>query len=91
MPEDATGTVTVVLGDSNFTKDASKSTEIIVNGFAEGDNEIRVLYSGDNKYVPQSKVEVITAEKVEITMDNLWDYFEITEETGLLMNTSVKI
>ena len=70
LPEDATGTVTVVLGDSNFTKDASKSTEIIVNGFAEGDNEIRVLYSGDNKYVPQSKVEVITAEKVEITMDN---------------------
>ncbi len=70
LPEDATGTVTVVVGDNNFTENASKSTEIEVYGFIEGDNKITVAYSGDNKYVPQSKFEIITAEKVELKLDN---------------------
>ena len=82
LPEDATGTVTVVLGDNNFTKNASKYTEIIVNGFSEGDNQIKVVYSGDNKYVPQSKVEVITAEKLEVILDNTTLKAEIPQGTN---------
>ncbi len=70
LPEDATGTVTVVVGDNNFTENASKSTEIEVYGFIEGDNKITIDYSGDNKYVPQSKFEIITAEKVDLKLDN---------------------
>ena len=70
LPEDVTGNVTIIVGDNNFTKNASKSTEIIINGLVEGDNTINVIYSGSNKYVPQSKVEVITAEKVELKLDD---------------------
>ena len=70
LPEDVTGNVTIITADNNFTKNASKSTEIIINGLVEGDNTIKVIYSGSNKYVPQSKVEVITAEKVEIKLDD---------------------
>ena len=70
LPEDVTGNVTIITADNNFTKNASKSTEIIINGLVEGDNTINVIYSGSNKYVPQSKVEVITAEKVELKLDD---------------------
>ena len=85
LPEDATGTVTVVVGDNNFTQNASKSTEIEVYGFIEGDNKITVAYSGDNKYVPQSKFEIITAEKVELKLDNT----NLSIETPIGTNTPI--
>ena len=85
LPEDATGTVTVVVGDNNFTQNASKSTEIEVYGFIEGDNKITIDYSGDNKYVPQSKFEIITAEKVDLKLDNT----NLSIETPIGTNTPI--
>ena len=70
LPDDATGNITIVLGKNNFTTDILTSSEISMKGFIEGDNIISIYYSGDNKYVNKSIERIITAEKVEISLNN---------------------
>lgn len=71
LPDDATGNVLVQMGENNFTKEASQTTEIEVCGFKEGDNIITITYSGNDKYAQQTKVDTITAEKEDISVDNV--------------------
>ena len=72
LPYDATGIITIFLGKNNFTIDVSNTTEILIDGFVEDNNFIKILYSGDNKYVNRSIERIITAEKFEVNLeDNL--------------------
>ena len=72
LPSDATGIITIFLGKNNFTIDVSNTTEILIDGFIEGNNLIKILYSGDNKYINKSIDRIVTAEKFEVNLeDNL--------------------
>ena len=70
LPDDATGNITIILDKNNFTMDILTSSEISIDGFIEGDNIINIFYSGDNKYVNKSIERIITAEKIEISLDD---------------------
>lgn len=70
LPSDATGTVIVSVGDNNFSADASANVEINITGLVVGDNNIIVIYSGDDKYVNKSSESILTAEKVELDITN---------------------
>ena len=70
LPYDATGNLTIFLGKNNLTFDVSKTTGIILSNFVEGNNLIKIIYSGDNKYVNKSIERIITAEKFEVNLKN---------------------
>lgn len=70
LPEDATGTVTVNVGNKTFTETASVNTEINITGLIAGNNPIKIVYSGDNKYANKSVDENIYAEKVSVPVTN---------------------
>ena len=70
IPYDATGNITIFLGKNNFTIDVSNTTETLISGFIEGTNLIKIIYSGDNKYVNKSIDRIITADKFEVNLNN---------------------
>ena len=70
LPYDVTGNITIFLGKNNFTVDVSNTTEILINGFVEGNNLVKIIYSGDNKYVNKSVDRIITAEKFNLNLEN---------------------
>jgi hypothetical protein len=70
LPYDATGNITIFLDKYNFTIDVSNTTETLIDGFIEGNNLIKIIYSGDNKYVNKSIDRIITAEKFEVNLNN---------------------
>ena len=70
LPYDATGIITIFLGKNNFTIDVSNTTETLIDGFVEGNNFIKILYSGDNKYVNKSIERIMNAEKFEVNLVN---------------------
>lgn len=70
LPEGATGTVTVNVGNNTFTETASANTEINITGLVAGNNPIKIVYSGDNKYANKSVDENIYAEKVSVPVTN---------------------
>lgn len=70
MPYDATGNITIFLGKNNITIDVSNTSEILIDGFVEGNNFIKILYSGNNKYVNKSIERIIIAEKFEVNLEN---------------------
>ncbi len=69
LPEGATGTVTVYVGDKPFTETASTNTEINITGLIAGNNPIKIVYSGDNKYANKSVEENIFADKVTVPVN----------------------
>ena len=64
LPSDVSGNVTVYVGETPFVSDATTNTEVNISGFIAGDNTIRVVYSGNDKYYSKSSESIITAEKV---------------------------
>ena len=70
LPEDATGEVTVKVGNKNFTQTASANVEVNVDGLSGGDNVIIVKYSGDDKYKSKSIESIVTVEKAQIEVTN---------------------
>ena len=71
LPGDATGTLTVSV-------DGKEYSEVLVNGKAtvtilelgEGSHNITVTYSGDSKYSPISKSDIVVISPVNSTEDN---------------------
>ena len=61
LANDASGNITVYVGDKNITQECSgKNTEInITSLLSKGENEIKVIYSGNKKYSNQTKEEKI--------------------------------
>ena len=66
LPEDATGTVTVKVGDKTYTaKVVNGTAEFDFSDLAPGQYPIEVSYSGDKKYSPQKAVSTVTIPKYD--------------------------
>ena len=71
LPSDATGNITVTVGENVFEANvAGNVTTIEVSGFVEGNNTVKVVYSGDEKYEGNSTEFIIPAEKVAVNLGN---------------------
>ena len=79
LPSDATGNITIFLGKNNSTIDISNNTEMVIDGFVEGNNIIKIIYSGDNRYVNKTIDRIVTAEKFEVDLNN---YLIFTPPSG---------
>ena len=81
LPDDATGDVSVIVGENTFNKTASANVEIDITGLVAGDNNIKIVYSGDDKYTNKSSESIITAEKVEVELNNNTLNVEVPQNT----------
>lgn len=70
LPEDATGTVRVKIGDYTYTADTYGNYSLIdISGFqAPGQSNIQVDYSGDEKYSSAATTSTITVPKLDSFM-----------------------
>jgi hypothetical protein len=61
LPEDATGTLTVTIGDKNYTAEVKdgKAT-VVINDMPAGSYDVAITYSGDDKYSPIVKTSKAT-------------------------------
>ena len=66
LANDASGNITIIVGDKNITKECSgKNTQINIAPLLNaGENNIEVIYSGDKKYSSQINEEKIFINKV---------------------------
>lgn len=82
LPKDATGNITVKIGEKIFkTNVAGNVTEIEVSGFLVGNNAVSVIYSGDDKYETNSTELIIAVEKTDI--DNVIVNVDVTKGTTI--------
>ena len=66
LPEDATGNVTVTIGNITRTVPITGGeNEILVPGVPVGDHEVKVTYNGDNKYLPANTTTSLTVKPAE--------------------------
>ena len=66
VPEDATGNVTVTIGNITRTVPINGGeNEILVPGVPVGDHEVKVTYNGDNKYLPANTTTSLTVKPAE--------------------------
>ena len=79
LPDDASGNLTVYLGEVPFKDTANGNTiSVPISGFVEGNNNISVVYEGNGKYVGKTFNGNITVTKVT-------DYsFDVTLPTGTI-------
>ena len=70
LPDDADGNIDVKVNNNTFSNIASKYVVINITGLVLGDNDVTIIYSGNDKYVAKSISDIITAEKVEVELDN---------------------
>ena len=79
LPDDASGNVTVYLGEVPFKDTVNGNTiSVPISGFVEGNNNISVVYEGNGKYVGKTFNGNITVTKVT-------DYsFDVTLPTGTI-------
>lgn len=82
LPTDATGNITVKVGEKIFKANVSGNvTEIEVSGFVVGNNAVSVIYSGDDKYETNSTELIIAVEKMD--MDNVIVNVDVTKGTTI--------
>lgn len=82
LPKDATGNITVKIGEKIFKANVSGNvTEIEVSGFVVGNNAVSVIYSGDDKYETNSTELIIAVEKMDI--DNVIVNVDVTKGTTI--------
>jgi hypothetical protein len=66
VPDDATGNVTVTIGNITRTVPiAGGENEIIVPGVPVGDYDVKVTYNGDGKYLPANATASLSVKPVE--------------------------
>lgn len=62
---DATGNIKVSVDNVDYTKDLSDGlAEVVISKLSEGSHNIKITYSGDDKYLENTKSIVLTGEKV---------------------------
>ena len=74
LPDDASGNLTVYLGETPFKTTVNGNTTIVpISGFVEGNNNISVVYEGNGKYVGKTFNGNISVDKkpVEITNNTI--------------------
>jgi len=65
LPSDATGTITLIIGNDNYTFDVINGVaNVKVPELVEGNYNFTITYSGDNKYVSFSKTNGISVTKI---------------------------
>ena len=71
-PEDATGTVTVTVDGKNYTANVTggKAT-VIVPDIKAGNHTVDVIYSGDDKYAPNSTSTVVEVDKAVVDPNDI--------------------
>ncbi len=100
MPSDATGTLTVTIGDKTYTKELKDgSASITVDDIPAGDYTATISYSGDAKYAPITKtvngtvkVDPVIVVKATSVQYNAGKYFQATvygTDGKLAVNTPV--
>ena len=85
LPDDATGNVTIKVGDNTYTVPVVNGTAIVnLTNETPGKHDIEVIYSGDDKYGSQDKNSTVTIPKydtpisVEVEDINVGDTAKIT-------------
>ena len=72
VPDDATGTVNVTIGDKTYTANVTAGKALIVVPGLKADNyTVDVTYSGDDKYKPSSNSTDFEVAKVELSPDEI--------------------
>ena len=70
LPDDATGNVTVIVGNETYSVPVENGTaKITVPDLDLGDYEVAIKYSGDNRYAPITKTQAISIPKEEIPVN----------------------
>ena len=70
LPDDATGNVTVSVGNETYSVPVENGTaKITVPDLDIGDYEVAIKYSGDNRYAPITKTQAISIPKEEIPVN----------------------
>ena len=70
LPNNATGTVTVSVGNRiNSSEVKNGQARIAIFGLVKGDYNYNVTYSGDAIYRPDTKLGIITVEKIAFTFN----------------------
>ena len=100
VPEDATGNITVKVGNTTKTVPATGGENIItISNVTKGTNDVNVTYAGDDKYDSKTIVKTITVITSINSDENLkrgWDSpfdFEaefLAKDGSVLQNTEVK-
>nr|WP_292740667.1 Ig-like domain repeat protein [Methanobrevibacter sp.] len=85
LPDDATGNVTIKVGNNTYTVPVVNGTAIVnLTNETPGKHDIEVIYSGDDKYGSQDKNSTVTIPKydtpisVEVEDINVGDTAKIT-------------
>ena len=91
LPEDATGNVTVTIGDNTFTAPVEDGLAVVeITGLAADEYEFEVSYSGDDKYEAASDEDSIeiTPAASSVEIDDIDDvvYNESVEVTYTVEN-----
>ena len=64
LPDDATGNVTIKVGNDTYTAEVINGTAIVnLTNTTPGTHEIEVVYSGDDKYASQKENSTVTVPK----------------------------
>ena len=74
LPDDATGNVTVIVDGKNYTVPVKNGTgNIIIPDLPEGDHNIIINYTGDDKYdgTTTNKTIVVTSNGVNLTASDV--------------------
>jgi hypothetical protein len=72
VPEDATGNVTVTIGNITRTVPITcGENEIIVPDVPVGEHEVKVTYNGDDKYMPANTTTSLTVKPAETSPDDI--------------------
>ena len=65
LADDATGNIKVSVDNIEYTKDLSGGlAEVVIPKLSEGSHNIKITYSGDDKYLESTKNIVLTGEKI---------------------------
>ena len=71
LPEDATGTVTIVVDGKSYTEEVKDGKAVfVIPGLTKGDHEITASYSGDKKYAASETVADVEVYYPENNTDN---------------------
>lgn len=86
LANDASGNITIIVGDKNITKECfGKNTQINIAPLLNvGENNIKVIYSGDKKYSSQINEEKIFVNKV-------FPYINITKPVNPKITEEINI
>ena len=83
LPDNADGQIVISVGDSNnFTETVNgNTTKVNITGFSHGENIINVIYSGNERYEPNTKIIKVSALKeTTLTTTNITTTYNVAKD-----------